>query len=241
MSVHRHVYPDGQKAAEACAHCILNLLEDRLSGESYATLAISGGTSPKAMFGELVKANFNWRKVHLFWVDERSVPPTDPQSNFLLADEYLIKPARIPKSNVHRIQAELAPDEAAQRYADELRDFFSLEPGELPHLDVVHRGVGPDAHTASLFPGEPLLDDRENLTAAVYVEKFSQWRITLLPGVLLAAGHTVVLVAGEDKAEAVRAIFDEPYDPKRYPAQMFTHHGRSVTWFLDEAAAKLMS
>lgn len=169
------------------------------------------------------------------------MPPTDPQSNFLLAEQHFIGPAHFLRGNAHRIRAELQPDEAAKQYAEEIRAFFELENGELPHFDVVHRGVGPDAHTASLFPGEPLIDDRDNLVAPVYVEKFEQWRITLLPGVLLAARRTVMLITGEDKAEAVRAIFDEPYDPKKYPAQMSVHHGRSVTWFLDEAAARLMS
>lgn len=241
MSIRRHVYPTAEKAAEACAHIILTLLEERLSGETHATLAISGGSSPKPMFAELAKSKFDWRKVHLFWVDERAVPPTDSQSNYLLAEQHFIAPAHFPKANVHRIRAELQPDEAARLYADEIRDFFGLENGELPHFDVVHRGVGPDAHTASLFPGEPLIDDRDNLVAAVYVEKFAQWRITLLPGVLLAAHHTAVLIVGEDKAEAVRAIFDHPYDPKQYPAQITVHHGRGVTWFLDQGAAKLMS
>jgi 6-phosphogluconolactonase len=110
----------------------------------------------------------------------------------------------------------------------------------MPHFDLVHRGMGPDAHTASLFPGEPLIDDRERIAAAVFVPKFNQWRVTLLPGALLAARHTVFLVAGEDKAEAVRAVFHEEYDPKKYPAQIASHHGRGVTWFLDESAAKLM-
>lgn len=241
MSTRHHVYPDAQKASEACAHAIVALLEDRLSGESYATLAISGGSTPKLMFPELAKAKLNWRDIHLFWVDERGVPPTDPQSNFLLAEQYLIGPAHIPKANVHRIHAELRPDEAAEQYVADIQKFFNLSPGELPHFDVVHRGIGSEAHTASLFPGEPLIDDRDQIAAAVYVEKVSQWRITMLPGVLLAARHTVLLVAGEDKADAVRAIFEEPYDPKKYPAQITAHHGRSVTWFLDEAAARLMS
>lgn len=240
-----HIYPDAQKAAEACAHSIVGLLEDRLSGESYATLAISGGSTPKLMFPELAKAKLNWRDVHVFFVDERGVPPNDPQSNYLLAEQFLIRPAHISKANVHRVHAELRPEEAAKQYAAEIRTFFGLgadtRSGELPHFDVVHRGVGPDAHTASLFPGEPLIDDRENIAAAVYVEKLSQWRITMLPGVLLAARHTVMLVAGEDKADAVHAIFEEPYDPKKYPAQITAHHGRSVTWFMDEPAARLMT
>jgi 6-phosphogluconolactonase len=135
---------------------------------------------------------------------------------------------------------ELPPAVAAKRYTDDIREFFGLEAGEMPRFDVLHRGMGPDAHTASLVPGEPLIDDREGIAAAVYVEKFHQWRVTLLPGVLLAAKHTVVVVAGDDKAEAVRAVFQEEYDPKKYPAQLATHQGKGVTWFLDEAAARLM-
>jgi 6-phosphogluconolactonase len=109
------------------------------------------------------------------------------------------------------------------------------------HFDVIHRGMGPDAHTASLFPGEPLIDDRENLAADVRVEKMNQWRITMLPGVLLAARRTAMLVTGADKAEALRAVFCEPYDPKKYPAQITAHHGRGVTWFLDEPGARLLN
>jgi 6-phosphogluconolactonase len=168
------------------------------------------------------------------------VPPTDPASNYKLADDYLIQPAHIPHRHVHRICGEMAPKTAAARYVEEIREFFGLEEGEMPRFDVVHRGMGPDAHTASLFPGEPLIDDREGIAAAVFAPKFNQWRVTLLPGALLAAKHNVFLVTGSDKAEAVRAVFKEEYDPKQYPAQIASHHGRGVTWFLDEKAAELM-
>ena len=239
MSVHRHSYPTQQEAAESCAKHIVTRLDEALSGEGNATLAVSGGSSPVPMFQYLARADLDWNQVHLFWVDERAVPPTSPQSNFKLADENLIRPARIPRRNVHRIAAELRPEAAAKRYADEIREFFGLDEGELPHFDIVHRGMGPDAHTASLFPGEPLLDDREGIAAAVYVEKLGQWRITLLPGVLLAARHTVMLVTGGEKASAIRAVFNEDYDPKLYPAQMVSHHGRQCGWFLDDAANAL--
>src|SRR6266404_1453828 len=214
MSIHSYRYPDPPHAADACAKHILGLLEEAMAGDAAATLAISGGSSPRLMFGVFAKAPFPWERVHLFWVDERAVPPTDAQSNFKLADETWLTPAHFPRRNIHRIQAELQPDVAAARYADEIRECFGLKPGGIPHFDVIHRGMGPDAHTASLFPGEPLIDDRENLVAAVWVERMNQWRITLLPGVLLAARHTAMLVTGADKAEAVRAVFCEPYDPK---------------------------
>jgi len=240
MSVHRYTSPDAMAAAEACAHHVITVLEEVLSGQERATFAVSGGSTPQLLFQKLAASHFRWDRVHLFWVDERSVPPTDPASNYKLAEDFLIRPAHIPQRQVHRIAGEMAPKAAARRYADEIREFFGLEEGEFPHFDLVHRGMGPDAHSASLFPGDPLIDDREGITAAVFAEKFHQWRVTLLPGPLLAAKHTVFLVAGEDKAEAVRAVFQEPYDPKKYPAQIASHHGRGVTWFLDQRAAALM-
>jgi len=240
MSVRWHTYPDATATAEACAHHVLTLLEEALSGQELATLAISGGSSPKPMFENLARAAIRWERIHLFWVDERCVPPTDPASNYKLAHDHLIQRAHIPARNIHRIAGEMAPATAAKRYADEIREFFGLEEGEFPHFDVVHRGMGPDAHTASLFPGDPLIEDRERIAAATFAAKFNQWRVTLLPGPLLAAKHTVFLVAGEDKKEAVRAVFKEEYDPMQYPAQIASHHGRGVTWFLDQPAAELM-
>ena len=240
MSVHWQKLSDAQAAAAAAAHHIVNILEEVLSGQDLATIAVSGGSTPKLLFPILAKTRFEWNRVHLFWVDERCVPPTDDASNFKLADDYLIRPAHIPQRHVHRVFGELQPDVAAKRYTADIREFFGLDEGEMPRFDIVHRGMGPDAHSASLFPGEPLIDDRENIAAAVYVEKFHQWRVTLLSAPLLAAKHTVFLVAGDDKAEAVRAVFQEEYDPKKYPAQIASHHAHGVTWFLDDAAARLM-
>ncbi len=242
MSIHSYIYADAQEASSACAQKMLALLEASLKDAPVATLAISGGSTPKLLFGELAKSGFEWSRVHLFWVDERAVPPTDPQSNYKLAKEHLIDPAGFPASNVHRIQAELEPKTAARLYAEDIGKFFRLRPpGAFPLFDIIHRGMGPDAHTASLFPGDPLIDDHQNLVGATYVEKFHQWRITLLPGVLEAARNTLMLVAGEDKAEPLRTVLHEPCDPKKYPVQIGTHDGHNVLWFLDKAAARLLN
>jgi 6-phosphogluconolactonase len=240
MSVRWHTLPDANTAAEACAHHVITRLEEVLSGGDSVTFAVSGGTTPKLMFDRLAAAKFKWDRVHLFWVDERCVSPTDDQSNYKLALEHLIRPAHIPPHNVHRVFGEFDPLRAAPRYVEDIREYFGLAEGEFPRFDLLHCGMGPDAHTASLFPGSEWTGDHENIAAPVYVEKFRQWRVTLLPAVLQAAKHTVFAVTGEDKAEAVRAVFNEEYDPKKYPAQIASHHGRSVTWFLDEAAARLM-
>jgi 6-phosphogluconolactonase len=154
-----------------------------------------------------------------------------------MAEECLIRPARI--RNVHRIPAELAPEQAAKRYTTDIRDHFQVNEGELPHFDVIHLGIGPDAHTASLFPGEPLIEDRQGLAAAVYVEKIPQWRITLLPGVLLAARNMAILATGADKKEALASILDGPYDPLRFPAQIVAHQARRPVFFLDEQASRV--
>lgn len=123
---------------------------------------------------------------------------------------------------------------------EEICSFFRLGRQELPRFDVIQRGMGPDGHTASLFPAEPLIADRQKIAAAVDVEKLSQRRITLLPGVLLEALHTAVLATGKDKAQAVRSVFERPYDPMTYPAQLGMREGREVVWFLDRDAAQLL-
>jgi 6-phosphogluconolactonase len=137
--------------------------------------------------------------------------------------------AGVPSRNVHRVPTELGPEAAARAYADEIRTFFD----GFPRFDVIHLGLGENAHTASLFPGDPLVDDREGIAAAARVDAEPPWRVTLLPGVLAAARQRVFFVTGAGKAEAVRAVLNGPYDPRRYPAQL----ARDAEWFLDRAAA----
>jgi 6-phosphogluconolactonase len=240
MSAHWKSYPDPAAAAEACATHILSLLETALAGNSAATVAFSGGSTPRLMFEAMVRQRFDWSDVHVFFVDERTVPPDHPDSNYGLAEKHLIRPGHVPHRNVHRIHGELAPPQAARHCEHEVREFFALDADALPHFDVVHLGMGADGHTASLFPGEPLIEDREGIVAAVHVPKLNSWRVTLLPGVLLAARHVAVLVAGDDKAEALRDVFQGVYDPLKLPAQIVAHHSRRASWFVDSAAARLL-
>jgi 6-phosphogluconolactonase len=236
-----HRYPDSHGAAEACAERVLDLMRAAIAERGTAALAISGGSSPKPMFQSFARSAFPWERVHLFWVDERAVPPTDEQSNFKLASDTWLTQAKFPSANIHRIQTEFAPDEAARLYREEIRRHFNLAEGELPPFDVIHRGMGPDGHTASLFPGSPLIEDRTRIAAATWVEKMHQWRITLLPTVLEAARHTVMLVTGADKAQMLRTVLEGPYDPQQTPAQIGSGTPDNQTdWFLDEAAASAL-
>lgn len=237
MSAQRHTLPDTPSAADACARRITGLLETALAGGTDATFAVSGGTTAQVLFQKLAALRFDWSRIHLFWVDERCVPPSDPASNYKLAKDWLLPGARFPERNIHRVLGEIAPNEAAHRYREEIRTFFQLNPGEMPRLDVVHCGMGPDGHTASLFPGSPLIEDRAGIADATFAPQFNQWRVTLLPGPLLAARNVIYFVPGSDKAEAARAVFDGPPEPKKYPAQLIGTRGE---WFLDDAAAALL-
>ncbi|MBI3208466.1 MAG: 6-phosphogluconolactonase [Candidatus Solibacter usitatus] len=239
--MHWHTYGSAEKAAEACGNHILRRLEEAIAGDGDANIAVSGGSTPQLMFRFLAQSRFNWNHVHLFWVDERAVPPAHEDSNYRMAEECFLQPAHFPHRNVHRIQGELAPDVAAARYVEEIRSHFGLAPGELPHFDLVHLGMGADAHTASLFPGEPLIDNFDRIAAAIYVEKLERWRVTLLPGAIATAKHILFLIAGEDKAEAVRNVVEARYEPSKYPAQVISHHSRHVTWFVEQSAASLAS
>jgi 6-phosphogluconolactonase len=224
------IFSDTREAAEHCAAQILQHLND----SPQSALAISGGSSPRVMFEIFAKTPFDWNRVQLFWVDERCVPPTDAQSNFKLANDTWLAPAKFPAANIHRVQTERDPQDAAEIYAHELRLIFGED---IPKFDVIHRGMGPDAHTASLFPGEPLIDDRTGLASAVFVEKLNSHRVTLLPAVLLAAKHTVMLVTGADKAQPLADVLYGPHDPKKFPCQLGERDGGDVAWFLDPAAA----
>lgn len=232
-----HVDDNAEVSAGVCAAFILKTLRAALQTSSRVTFAISGGSTPRLLFSRLAASGFDWSPVHIFWVDERCVPPDDQQSNFRMAKETLIGPAKIDASNVHRIEGELEPREAAARYLRDVKSFFELSGAELPEFDLIHRGMGPDAHTASLFPGDPLIQNRIDIAASVWVEKMKSHRVTLLPGVLSKARQTVLQVAGEDKQEALWNVLRGPEDPMQFPCQLGARDSKQAAWFLDKAAA----
>jgi 6-phosphogluconolactonase len=236
MSVTIHRAADPAQAARDCALWLAASLRSAIEARDRATLAVSGGTTPALLFDALVPLALDWSRLHVFFVDERPVPPGDAQSNYTLCERHLLTPARVPPANVHRIAAELGPERAAARYAAGLAAFFALAPGQIPRFDAVQCGIGADCHTASLFPGEPLIADRASLVAALPVAKLAQTRITLLPAVLLAARDLAILACGPDKHWALDQALHAPLETQRYPAQLLTQLRAGADLFADIAA-----
>ena len=234
-----HPYPDSQAAAQACCDYILAALSASRALRGTASLAVSGGSTPKLLFEAMAAQPFDWAGVHLFFVDERCVPPDNGLSNYRLAKQHLLDRVGFPAAQVHRIPGELDPSEAAAKYVAEIEAFFH---GADPRFDVIQHGMGADAHTASLFPGEPLIQDAEHLAGAVFNGEMQQWRVTLLPRVLKNARHTAFLVVGADKAVALREVLKGPADRMRFPAQIAATRDdeREIAWFVDADAAELL-
>jgi 6-phosphogluconolactonase len=206
------------------------------------TVALSGGSTPKALYSLLAAnyADFVWNRVFLFFGDERHVPPTDPESNYKMVNEALLTSIAIPPANVFRVRAEnLDADAAASDYENQIRQFFDLKSGEFPRFDLVLLGMGPDGHTASLFPDSKALDEQSRLVVANWVAKFDTHRITFTFPVLNQAAEVMFMACGADKADMVHQILEGKNTPP-LPSQRIQPTTGKLLWMLDElAAAKL--
>jgi 6-phosphogluconolactonase len=207
------------------------------------SVALSGGSTPQALFILLAAPPYSsllpWHKMHFFWGDERLVPPDDAGSNYYHAAQLLLDKVHVPAENVHRVQGESSAEAAVVDYTAQLKSFATGQ-RHWPHFDLVLLGMGSDGHTASIFPGSPLKDKSGMAVKAVtadYEDRPSQ-RLTLTSAVFNDARHILFLVTGANKADAVTAILDGPSDPEQWPAQRIQPSAGSITWHIDQAAAK---
>ena len=209
------------------------------------TVALSGGSTPKSLFSLLASTfrdQLPWDKMFFFWGDERHVPPDHPESNYRMAYEALLSKVPVPAENVFRVPAE-NPDasQAAADYEQTLRKFFQLSPGTFPRLDLILLGMGPDGHTASLFPGTSGLREKSRLVVANWVEKFKAYRITFTLPVLNNAAVVTFLVGGADKAETVREVLEGSQPAELFPSKLIHPTNGRLMWMLDQAAAVALS
>lgn len=244
--------PDIQIVPNADALCRIAAAEVESSAEAAVrekgsfTVVLSGGSTPKSLYALLAddaswRARVPWEKTHFFWGDERHVPPDHPESNYRMSYEAMLSKVPIPAAHIYRIKSEYADTEqAAQEYEQTLQTFFHLAVGQYPRFDLVFLGLGPDAHTASLFPGTQALHEQQRLVVANWVGKFDTERITMTAPVLNNAALIVFLVTGEEKALPLKAVLKGRYEPNQLPAQLIQpHHGR-LLWLVDQAAAHLL-
>ncbi|HJQ25922.1 MAG TPA: 6-phosphogluconolactonase [Blastocatellia bacterium] len=240
------VYRDAQEVALKAARHFARLADQYVVGSGRFTVALSGGSTPRAMFSLLAEAPFAdtvpWDSIYFFWGDERSVPPDHADSNYRMANETLLSRVPVPAEHIFRIPAELPdPQAAADLYSETLLGFFA-QPGSssdtaLPRFDLIFLGMGPDGHTASLFPGTTALKVTDKIVAANYVEKFNANRITLTAPTINNARNVTFVVAGPDKAEALSEVLEGDFQPELYPSQLIHPEHGSLLWMVDEAAA----
>lgn len=226
-----------EMASEATGFIVAAAVES-VERQGYFTLVLSGGGTPRATYEMLAGPagnDVNWRQVHLFWGDERCVPPEDPLSNFRMASDSFLRRISVPTGNVHRIRGEHPyPAAAAREYEEDIRAFFCKCDGcyhETPSFDLILLGVGADGHTASLFPGSDALLERDRLVRHVIAPDYTpvRDRITLTPPLLTRAKRILFLVGGEDKRVIVSRALDEPPSPV-IPAGMIEGAGETL-WF----------
>jgi 6-phosphogluconolactonase len=240
------ILADANGIAHTAAAEFLEAAREALQEKDSFRVALSGGSTPRALYellstNPLLQAMVPWSKMEIFFGDERHVPPDNAESNYRMASEAMLAKAPVDAKQVHRIQGEMAnAEDAAEEYEKELRASFRLEAGQLPRFDLVLLGMGPEGHTASLFPGTKALGAERRLVVRNWVGKLYTDRITLTSPVLNNAVRVIFLVHGREKAPALKAVLEGPYEPEQLPAQMIQPKNGRVLWLVDSTAASML-
>lgn len=243
------VLPDQSAVADEAARRFAAAVTDAVAKRLQAAVALSGGSTPLALFERLAQppycTDLPWDDIHIFWADERLVPPDDPGSNFYHVDNILLSRIPLPPENIHRIRGELSAAGAIADCTVELTEYGETciddTMNEWPRLDLVLLGLGSDGHTASLFPGSTPDPDAPVIAVRAEYDGRPAERLSLTPQIINEAREILFLVTGESKAEAVAATLEGEHDPLHWPAQRIQPPNGRVVWLLDEAAASLLS
>ena len=240
------VLPTREALMEAAAARFVSAAGAAIRASGRFVVALAGGSTPKALYALLAGAPWagrvDWSRVHVFWGDERCVPPDDPASNYRMAREALLAHVPVSEQNVHRIRGEDDPRLAAAAYERVLRETFATPVGPPRHapgarFDLVLLGMGDNGHTASLFPGGTAVRETERWVVAERVDAVGMWRVTLTPVVLNAAAEVAFLVSGAEKAPMLRRVLEGPHEPDALPAQVVAPDDGRLRWLVDAPAA----
>jgi 6-phosphogluconolactonase len=234
-----------QDLFQAAAEAFLGAASEAVAQRRRFVVALSGGSTPKNLYTLIAanaSANLPWDQMFFFWGDERHVPPNDAESNYRMAKEALLSKVPIPPANIFPVPTD-NPDASAvaDAYEQTVQKFFGLAPGAFPRFDLILLGMGPDGHTASLFPETAALQEKSRLVVANWVEKLKTSRITFTLPVLNAARLVAFLVSGIDKAAALREVFEGNAAGEKYPSKLVRPNEGKLIWFVDKAAASELS
>ncbi len=230
-----------QELFAAAAEEVVRAANEAMTQRGRFTIALSGGSTPKNLYNLLATNARNalpWERMFFFFGDERHVPPTDPDSNYRMANEAMLSKIPVAAANVFRLRTENPDAEAvALDYEQTLRKFFTLDAGQFPRFDLILLGMGPDGHTASLFPGTAALQEKSRLVVANWVEKLKTSRLSFTLPVLNSAACVTFLVSGMDKAPALHAVLEGDAAGEQYPAKLVRPTNGKLIWLIDRAAA----
>ena len=241
------ILPDGAAIAKQAAQELVQAGASAVKKKDSFAVALAGGSTPRTLYGLLVndpalRAQIPWEKMHLFFGDERSVGPDHPDSNFRMATEALISKAPLKPEQIARIKGEYQDTaKAALEYEQALRAYFHLSNGQFPRFDLVLLGMGNEGHTASLFPGTTALHENHRIAARNWIGKLYTERITLTAPAINNAALVIFMVTGADKAPALKAVLEGPYEPEQLPAQMIQPTNGKLLWLVDTAAGGMLS
>ncbi len=240
------IVADAAALARAAAEVFIATATRAVKLNGKFAVALSGGSTPKALYSLLttdktLQSQVPWQQTYFFFGDERHVPPDHADSNFRTANEAMLSKMDVRREQVFRIKGEYdnAPKAAAE-YEQALREFFHLAAGQFPRFDLVMLGMGPDGHTASLFPGTRALEEKNRLVVSNWVGKFYTHRITLTAPVLSHAACVMFMAHGQDKAQPLKAVLEGPYEPAQLPSQLIRPLNGTLLWLVDESAAALL-
>ncbi|HEX8494264.1 MAG TPA: 6-phosphogluconolactonase [Pyrinomonadaceae bacterium] len=233
------VFDEAEEVSRVAALRFVELAQSAIDARGRFSVALSGGSTPKRSYQLLASDEFkervDWARVHVFFGDERCVPPDHADSNYRMADEALLSRVPLAARNVHRIMGEGDAAANARLYEDELQTFFAGMPW--PRFDLILLGMGDDGHTASLFPETAALEEKRAWVVGVWVEKLNAYRITLSAPAINHAAHVVFLITGANKAERVAEVIHGERATERLPSQLIRLASGRLEWFLDKAAA----
>lgn len=236
----KYLFNDAGELAEQLAKDFSAAVSEKAASGELLTVALSGGHTPKTFF-EVLSIQYSekiaWDNVVFFWGDERCVPPDNDESNFKMTNLALLSKIEMPEANIHRVRGEDPPHNEALRYAEEIKAFIPAGSNGFPSFDWIFLGMGPDGHTASLFPGAPTLEEKEKVCVVATHPETGQKRVSVTFPVLDAAKRVSFLVAGDSKAPVLKEIMESGGEPLPYPASMVNPVDGVLEWYLDKAAA----